>query len=68
MKKMQIIVPEKISYAKAIREKCLDCCCGQWKEVALCEVKECPLFPYRFGFRPHAAVRKYGDKMKVIEG
>lgn len=38
--KMQIIVPEKISYSKAIRAKCLDCCCGQVKEVALCEVKE----------------------------
>lgn len=68
MKKMQIIVPEKVSYSKAIREKCLDCCCGQVKEVTLCEVKECPLFPYRFGCGPHTAVKKYGDKIKVIEG
>ncbi len=68
MKKMQIIVHEKVSYSKAIREKCLDCCCGQVKEVALCEVKECPLFSYRFGCGPKTAVKKYGDKIKVIEG
>ena len=68
MKKMQIILPEKISYLKAIRAKCLDCCCGQVKEVTLCEVKECPLCPYRFGYSPRLAVKKYGDKMKVIEG
>lgn len=65
---MQIIVPEKISYSKAIRAKCLECCCGQVKEVALCEVKDCHLFPYRFGCGPNTAVKKYGDKIKVIEG
>lgn len=37
---------------KAIRAKCLDCCCGQAKEVRLCPLKKCPLFPYRFGKRP----------------
>lgn len=68
MKKMQIIVPEKISYSRAIREKCLNCCCGQEKEVALCEVKDCPLFPYRFGCRPESAIKRYGEKMKKIEG
>ena len=37
---------------KAIRAKCLDCCCGQAKEVRLCPVQKCPLYPYRFGKRP----------------
>lgn len=37
---------------KAIRAKCLDCCCGQTKEVRLCPVKKCPLYLYRFGKRP----------------
>ena len=37
---------------KAIRAKCLDCCCKQAKEVRLCPVKKCPLYPYRFGKRP----------------
>lgn len=34
---------------KAIREKCLDCCCGQPKEVKLCPVTKCPLYEFRFG-------------------
>lgn len=37
---------------KAIRAKCLDCCCGQTKEVRLCPVKKRPLYLYRFGKRP----------------
>ena len=37
---------------KAIRAKCLDCCCGQAQEVRLCIDEECPLWPYRMGHRP----------------
>lgn len=37
---------------KAIRAKCLDCCCGQAKEVRLCSIEKCPLYLYRFGKRP----------------
>jgi len=37
---------------KAIRAKRLDCCCGQAKEVRLCVLESCPLFPYRMGRRP----------------
>lgn len=42
---------------KAIRAKCLDCCGGSANEVKLCEIEDCPLFPYRFGKRP-AGVRR----------
>ena len=38
---------------KAIRKKCLDCCCGQVKEVRLCEAINCSLYPYRMGHRPN---------------
>ena len=34
---------------KAIREKCLDCCCGQVQEVKLCPAEDCSLYPFRFG-------------------
>lgn len=34
---------------KAIRAKCLDCCCGQASEVKNCQIKRCPLWEYRFG-------------------
>ena len=41
---------EKItSPLKAIKAKCLDCCCGQANEVKLCTCKDCPLFEFRFG-------------------
>lgn len=34
---------------KAIRAKCLDCTCGQATEVKNCQIKQCPLWKYRFG-------------------
>ncbi len=37
---------------KAIRRKCLDCCCGSPLEVRLCPVHDCSLYPYRFGKNP----------------
>lgn len=37
---------------KAIRAKCLDCCCGDRKEVRECTIKKCSLHPYRMGNRP----------------
>jgi len=37
---------------KAIRAKCLDCCCGHPSEVRDCTAKNCPLYPHRFGKRP----------------
>lgn len=41
---------EKIPTAlKSIRLKCLDCSCGSSKEVELCPVTNCPLYPHRFG-------------------
>lgn len=40
---------------KAIRAKCLDCCCGSSHEVRLCTAEKCPLYPYRFGKNPNRA-------------
>ena len=37
---------------KAIRLKCLDCCCYQANEVRLCTATKCPLFAYRMGHNP----------------
>jgi hypothetical protein len=39
---------------KAIRAKCLDCSCYQPREVRLCPVISCALWPYRMGRRPKA--------------
>jgi len=38
---------------KAIREKCLDCCCGSSQEVKLCEISDCALYPFRLGKNPN---------------
>lgn len=40
---------------KAIRAKCLDCCCGQVKEIRECTLCKCTLHPYRMGRRPGTA-------------
>jgi hypothetical protein len=40
---------------KQIRRKCLDCCCGQRKEVRLCASANCPLWSLRFGRDPKPA-------------
>ena len=37
---------------KAIRAKCIDCCCGSIYEPAHCTAFNCPLHPYRAGHRP----------------
>lgn len=36
---------------KAIRKKCLECSAWQPKEVKACPIKDCALYPYRFGLR-----------------
>jgi hypothetical protein len=41
---------------KSIRDKCLDCTAGSRKEIRLCPVIECALYPYRFGKRPTQAI------------
>ncbi len=42
---------------KAIRAKCLDCSGGSPKEVRLCLIHTCSLYPYRFGKRPETVGR-----------
>lgn len=50
MPSLQTIIPTKrLTRGKAIRAKCLDCCCYQYKEVKLCPAKSCALWPYRIG-------------------
>lgn len=51
---------------RAIRRKCLDCVCGSAKEVELCAIEDCSLYPYRFGKRP-TTIRKT-SYVKVADG
>lgn len=40
---------KRLTRAKAIREKCIDCMCGNKTEVRRCVSRDCALFPYRLG-------------------
>ena len=54
---------------KAIREKCLDCCCGSAQEVRLCPAQKCPLWPYRMGKRPSTLVKgKAAENVELATG
>lgn len=44
---------------KAIRAKCLDCCCDSVLEVKECPMADCPLYPYRLGHNPYIRKREY---------
>lgn len=50
---------------KAIRLKCLDCCCGQAREVRDCSCLDCGLYPYRLGKNPaRAGLKNNGSFVK----
>lgn len=51
---------KKLTPLKAIKEKCLDCCCWNKKEVKLCTATTCPLYDYRNGHKP----KEYNDTTK----
>ena len=55
---------------KAIRKKCLDCSYWQPKEVRLCVVIDCPIYPYRLGHRPDEKTLKefYEEKPEPTDG
>jgi hypothetical protein len=46
---------EPMPVLKAIRAKCLDCCCYQQAEIAKCTMINCPLWPFRMGTNPWRA-------------
>ena len=47
---------------KAIRLKCLDCCCDSAYEVKLCPCEKCPLHPFRFGKNPYRTKKEYSEE------
>lgn len=58
---------EITSPIKAIRAKCMDCTCGQYREIELCPIKKCPLYPFRYGKNPYHKRASEENKAKVIE-
>ncbi len=41
-----------ITAMKAIRLKCLSCCCWFTPEIRDCQITDCPLWPFRMGKYP----------------
>jgi hypothetical protein len=41
-----------LTFAKSVREKCLDCSCWQSNEIRLCPIMDCALYVFRFGRNP----------------
>ena len=40
---------------RAMRVKCLECCCNNSAEVRRCHMTDCPLWPFRMGRNPNRA-------------
>ena len=56
---------ERVTRSKAIRLKCLDCCCGNSAEVRRCPAENCPLWRYRMGTEAKAVGGDFrGDNPK----
>ena len=54
---------------RAIREKCIDCSCGDNSEVRKCVAVDCALWPYRMGKNPFRKKRELSmdEKRKRTE-
>ena len=60
------VVDCPLSPLKAIRQKCLDCCCWSSREVSLCTTTKCPLYEYRFGKQPESMRHKMSDEQRKV--
>ena len=49
---------------KAIREKCIDCCCGDASEVRKCVALDCDLWPFRIRTNPFRKRRELSVEEK----
>lgn len=50
---------------KAIRDKCIDCMCGQANEVKQCSAEHCPLYPFRLGKNPFRTGHTLTDEQRA---
>jgi hypothetical protein len=50
---------------KAIRTRCLDCCCGVATEVRKCTAVNCPAWPFRMGVNPFREKRTLSAEQKT---
>jgi len=53
----------RVTPMRAIRAKCIDCCCGNMAEVRRCTAEKCPLYRYRMGHRPTGGEDTISEEM-----
>lgn len=53
-----------MSRAKAIQQYCSECA-NSPKEVSLCQLIDCPLYPYRFGYSSND--KRYKKRMETAK-
>ena len=51
---------------KAIRQHCLDCCCGSAYEVKNCVIHDCELYPFRMGHNPNRKSLLSNEQRKEV--
>ena len=51
---------------KAIRQHCLDCCCGSAYEVKNCVIHDCELYPFRMGHNPNRKSSLSDEQRKEV--
>jgi hypothetical protein len=51
---------------KALRARCLDCCCGNASEVRKCTAVGCPSWAFRMGINPFRQKRLISDEQRRV--
>ena len=51
---------------KAIRQHCLECCCGSAYEVKNCVIHDCELYPFRLGNNPNRKSSLSDEQRKEV--
>lgn len=51
---------------RAIRAKCLDCCCNNHTEVKFCPSTDCPLYRFRSGHNPDRPKRVLSEEKRAV--
>ena len=51
---------------KAIRAKCLECCCGSAYEVNNCTIHDCELYPFRMVHNPNRKSSLNNEQRKEV--
>ena len=58
---------ERFSRSRAIRLKCIDCCCGNMAEVRRCTATNCLLWRYRMGHEENDELKPKKTSSENIE-